>query len=96
MAARLRRDREFCRALLVEAVNVCLSGDMRTGNALLRDLVNATIGFEGLAAELERSSESLRRMLAANANPSAENFFGIIEALQKQGHVRLRLTADVD
>jgi hypothetical protein len=30
----------------------------------LRDLVNATIGFEGLAAEVNRPSKSLHRMRA--------------------------------
>jgi len=31
-------------------INAYLAGDTTVGKAVLRDLVNATIGFEGLAA----------------------------------------------
>ena len=61
--------------------------------AILRDLVNATIGFEGLAAEINKPSKSLHRMLAPRGNPSIENFFGIVNALQKKTRVKLRVTA---
>jgi hypothetical protein len=33
-------------------------------------------------------------MLAPRGNPSAENFFDIVKALQKKTHVRLQVTAD--
>ena len=95
IAVRLRRDRAFRQVLLAEAVNVCLAGDTRTGKAVLRDLVNATVGFEGLAAQVNKPSKSLHRMLAPHGNPSAENFFGIVKALQKKTRVRLRVTADL-
>ena len=58
---------------------------------MLRDLVNATIGFEGLSAEIRKPSKSLHRMLAARGNPSTENFFGIVKALQKKTRTRLRV-----
>ena len=61
--------------------------------AILRDLVNATIGFEGLAAEINKPSKSLHRMLAPHGNPSTENFFGIVSVLQKKTRVKLRVTA---
>jgi len=32
------------------------AGDTQAGKAVLRDLVNATVGFEGLAAEVKRPS----------------------------------------
>ena len=37
---------------------------MQTGKAVLRDLVNATVGFERLAAQVKRPSKSLHRRLA--------------------------------
>ena len=61
---------------------------------ILRDLVNATIGFEGLAAEIHKPSKSLHRMLAPWGNPSTENFFLIVCVLQKKTHVKLRVTAN--
>ena len=96
VAARAQRDPKFRRALFTEAVNAYLSGDTLTGKAVLRDLVNATVGFEGLAAEVKKPSKSLHRMLAPHGNPSAENFFGIVKALQKKTRVRLRVTAHQD
>lgn len=93
VAARARRDPRFREALFTEAINAYLGGNLTTGKAILRDLVNATVGFEELAAELDKPSKSLHRMLAPHGNPSTENFFGIVNALQKKTHVKLRVTA---
>jgi DNA-binding phage protein len=60
---------------------------------MLRDLVNATVGFEELASIPKKPSKSLHRMLVPRGNPSTENFFGIVNALQKRAHVKLRVTA---
>jgi DNA-binding phage protein len=91
--ARAGRDARFREALFTEAINAYLAGDTATGKAVLRDLVNATVGFEGLATEIGKPSKSLHRMLAPRGNPSTENFFEIIRALQKKTHVRLHVTA---
>jgi hypothetical protein len=45
---RAQRDGAFRKALLTEAVNAYLGGDEATGKAVLRDVINATIGFEPL------------------------------------------------
>ena len=91
--ARVQRDARFREVLFTEAINAYLAGDTATGKAVLRDLVNATVGFEGLALELDKPSKSLHRMLAPHGNPSSENFFGIVSALQKKTRVKLRVTA---
>lgn len=95
VAARARRDPRFREALFIEALNAYLTGDTAEGKAVLRDLVNATVGFEGLATELGKPSKSLHRMLAPRGNPSSENFFGIVNALQRRTRVKLRVTAKV-
>ena len=59
---------------------------------MLRDLINATIGFEKLATEVRKPNKSLHRMLAPQGNPNTENLFGIVSALQKDTKVRLRVT----
>jgi len=59
----------------------------------LRDLVNATVGFEALAAAVDKPAKSLHRMLAPHGNPSTENFFDIVSALQKKTRVKLCVTA---
>jgi DNA-binding phage protein len=90
---RARRDAKFREAMFTQALNAYLAGDTRTGKAMLRDLVNATIGFEQLAEEVKKPSKSLHRMLAQRGNPSTENFFSIVQALQKKTRVRLRVSA---
>ena len=93
VAENVRRDPAFRRELLCEALNVCLEGDFATGKIVLRDLVNATIGFEGLARRLGIPSKSLHRMLSSNGNPSSQNFFAIIGALTRETDVKLSVAA---
>ena len=93
IAARAQRDPRFREALFSEALNAYLEGDVKAGKAILRDLVNATIGFEELAHMLKKSSKSLHRMLAPYGNPNTENFFGIVNALQKKSGVKLQVKA---
>lgn len=91
-ARRAQRDTRFEQELFTNAINAYLIGNIGAGKAMLRDLVNATIGFEELAVEIKKPSKSLHRMLAPRGNPNTDNFFVIIRALQKRTHVRLRVT----
>ena len=43
--ARIDRDPAFREELLREGVELLLAGDMDAGKAVLRDYINATIGF---------------------------------------------------
>jgi DNA-binding phage protein len=90
---RAQRDSAFRKALLTEAVNAYLSGDEATGKAVLRDMINATVGFEHLAGELGRPSKSLHRMLGPHGNPNTTNFFAILQVLQKKVGVKLTVKA---
>ena len=47
---RMQRDPDFAKALLDEAATLFLNGEPRLAR-FLRDLVNATVGFERLAVE---------------------------------------------
>ena len=82
-------DTRFREAMLTEAINELLAGDLDAGKAMLRDYVNATITFDGLAKNTGTPSKSLQRMLGPSGNPTAESLFGIIKALQVTGHIRL-------
>jgi DNA-binding phage protein len=93
IVAKIQHDPKFRQSMFTEAINAYLSGDTATGKAMLRDLVNATIGFEGLATATKKPSKSLHRMLAPRGNPNTENFFDIVSALQKKTRVKLRVTA---
>jgi DNA-binding phage protein len=89
--ARASRDAAFRRALLTEAVNELLAGELQAGKAMLRDYVNATVGFEALAEELGKSSKSLQRMLGAAGNPTAENLLGMLKVLQEREAVQIKV-----
>lgn len=91
--ARAERDPAFRDALLTEAVDQFLAGDLDTGKAVLRDYINATIGFERLAAETGSSSKSLMRMLSSTGNPTASNLFSVLSTVQKVAGVNLAVAA---
>lgn len=85
---RVERDPEFAKALLDEAATLFLSDEPETARLILRDLVNATVGFEQLAVLTDKPSKSLHRMLSPNGNPSMDNLaaiFGAIRARLKVG-----------
>jgi hypothetical protein len=90
---RARRDASFREALLKEAVDALLSGDVETGKIVLRDYINATVGFDKLATVTKKSPKSLMRMLGPKGNPQARNFFEIVAYLQKKEGLRLRVRA---
>jgi len=91
--ARVRRDARFRRELLREGVESLLSGDVETGKTILRDYINATVGFGQLAEVTNHSAKSLMRMLGPSGNPQARNLFEIVQYLQRKEKVRLKVLA---
>ena len=91
VVARVQKDTKFRRALLTEAIDTFLEGDVTTGKAILRDYINATIGFEHLSKKLKKESKSIQRMLGPNGNPRAENIFTIFKILQEQDNISLHV-----
>jgi DNA-binding phage protein len=92
---RVEHDPDFARALLHEAIDLMLDGDSKTAKLILRDLINATVGFERLAEEVHKPSKSLHRMLSASGNPTMENLSAIFAIIKKTLNVRIdtRVTA---
>jgi len=91
--ARAERDPAFREALFIEAVEQMLAGDVEIGKAVLRDYINATVGFERLAAETGTPPKSLMRMFGPKGNPRASNLFAVISRLQKASGVHLAIAA---
>jgi DNA-binding phage protein len=79
---RVERDPEFAKALLDEAATLFLSDEPETARLILRDLVNATVGFEQLAVLTDKPSKSLHRMLSPKGNPSMDNLSAIFGAVR--------------
>jgi DNA-binding phage protein len=91
--ARVRRDPAFRKELLRESLQSFLSGDVETGKSVLRDYINATIGFAELAEATDHSAKSLMRMLSPSGNPQARNLFEIVQYLQRRERVRFKVAA---
>ncbi len=91
--ARAERDPRFRRELLREGVQCLLSGDLDSGKAVLRDYINATIGFEELGNLTDKSPKSLMRMFGPRRNTQARNLFEIIGCLQKREGLHFEVRA---
>lgn len=90
--ARLLRSAGFRKAVLQEAIDGLLAGDVDTGKALLRDYINGTMGFERLGDLTHIPAKSLMRMLGPKGNPQARNLFEVIDHLQREEGVRFQVS----
>jgi DNA-binding phage protein len=94
--SRVEADPAFRQALFQEAVQTMLEGDVATAKSVLRDYINATVGFERLSEATQTPAKSLMRMFGRHGNPTAENLLGAISMLQKQTGVHLEVFAVAD
>jgi len=91
--ARAKRDPDFRSGLLKEGVECMLAGDVDTGKTILRDYINATIGFSELGELTNKQPKSLMRMLGPHGNPQARNLFEIIGCIQLHEGIQLEVRA---
>jgi DNA-binding phage protein len=89
--ARAKGDARFREALLAESVETLLSGDIDTGKALMRDYINATVGFGPLAVAIGAQPKSLMRMFGPSGNPTLKNILAVIGHLQAAAGVSLEV-----
>jgi DNA-binding phage protein len=66
--------------MLEDAINTILAGELDEGRLLLRQYVNATIGFKELAQRTGKDDKNLMRSLSVSGNPTAANLFAILRA----------------
>jgi hypothetical protein len=89
--ARVKRDAAFRKGLLSEAIESLLSGEVTLGKELLRDYINATVGFPKLAAHTKIHAKTLHQMFGPNGNPTTNNLFEIVAYLQNAEGVRFEV-----
>ena len=89
--ARVQRDPAFREGLLSEAIESLLFGEVALGKELLRDYVNATVGFPKLAAHTKIHVKTLHQMFGPRGNPTASKIFGIVAYLQRAEGVRFQV-----
>ena len=88
---RTKSDKKFRQALLREAVESFLNGDLETSMPVLRGYIYATAGFQALEEQTDIPAKSLMRMLSPKGKPSAANLASILTALQKNERVHFQL-----
>jgi len=91
-----RRDPAFRRGLLSEALESLLAGEVALGKELLRDYINATVGFPTLAAETKIHVKTLHQMFGPSGNPTASKLFEIVANLQRAEGVHLEVRSARD
>ncbi|MGO9272471.1 MAG: DNA-binding protein [Terriglobia bacterium] len=89
--ARAKRDPAFRKGLLSEALESYLSGEATLGKELLRDYINATIGFPKLAAHTGIHVKTLHQMFGPHGNPTTSNLSEIVAYLQHAEGVRFEV-----
>jgi DNA-binding phage protein len=78
---RAERDPAYRLAMLTEALDALHHGDHYTARILLRDYINATIGFAGLARATERHPKTLMRMFGPKGNPNLDALAAVLKVV---------------
>jgi hypothetical protein len=89
--ADVKRDPAFRRGILSDAMESLLSGEVALGKELLRDYINAAVGFPKLALQTKIHVKTLHQMFGPNGNPTARNLFEIVAYLQRLEGVRFEV-----
>jgi len=91
--ARAKNDTEFRVGLLTEAAECLLNNEPNVAKTLLRDYVNATLGFQELGNIVHKKPSSLMRMLSEKGNPSLDNMSQVLAAVRAHEGVELHVSA---
>jgi len=91
--ARVRSDSVFRHGLLSDAMEALMGGETALGREMLRDFINATVGFPDLAKTTQIHVKTLHQMFGPRGNPTAANLFKIVACLQEREGIRLQVVA---
>ena len=89
--ARAQRDPQFRLALIEEAIESLIGGDLDGGRSILSNYINATIGYPALAELTGKDTKSLIRMLRPGGNPTSKNLLSILQHVKEQEGVEIEV-----
>ena len=92
--ARAARDRDFVGALLQEAGELLLTGELPAARSLIRDAIKGSMGYASLSRCTGTPEKSLVRMFGPSGNPTAANLASVLRELQRHGGLRLRVRSE--
>lgn len=81
---RAQTDPEFRFAMLQGALSALDVGEAFEAKILLRDFINATIGFQALGEAIDRDPKALMRMFSPKGNPTLENLALVLKELAER------------
>jgi DNA-binding phage protein len=90
---RAKREPEFRAGLLTEAVECILNNEVDVAKVLLRDYVNATLGFKELGEIVHKEPKSLMRMLSGKGNPRLDNISSLLASLRQHEGIEFHVEA---
>lgn len=85
------QDREYRAAYLAQAIEAMHGDEFSVGKRMLRNYVNATVGFDALSKAVGSPAKSLMRMLGESSNPHADKLFGILKHLRASDRFEVRI-----
>ena len=88
---RLRRDAEFREESLKVAIECLNDGETDIAEAMLRDHIYATIGYEKLGELMGKSPDEIKRMCHPDHDTSVNELFEIIHRVQQHEGIRLEV-----
>ncbi len=89
--ARAQRDPKFRLALIEEAIESLIEGDLDGSQSILSNYINATIGYPALAELTGKDTKSLIRMLRPGSNPTSRNLLNILNHIKRQEGVEIKV-----
>lgn len=89
--ADMQRDPGFREAMLREGIDALFNDEFELAKEILRDYINATLGFEELSKNVNIPAKSLMRMLGPKGNPQASNLLAVIGALRRHANVEFHV-----
>jgi DNA-binding phage protein len=87
---RAKKDQAYRQGMLTRGMAYLMAAgndeDLHVGRSLIRDYINATIGFTTLAKRTRIPKESIMRMFGANGNPELKKLNAVLHVLlDKEG-----------
>ena len=86
---RAGQEPEYRCGLAAEGVQCLLNGEIEVGRNLLRDCIEADLGFKGLAALTGQPVENLKVMFGRGGNPRLQDFFEAIGHIGRREGIEL-------
>jgi len=84
-------DLEAAQALFQEALILILNEE-KAALRVLRELINATIGFEKISLKMNKPAQSIQRMVSGKGNPTFHNLMAILAVIRKSLNVQVEVT----